>query len=316
MSPHGTYRSLFEPFQGVVSALATFCWVATAVIAARQAPLFKAGVDLVDFGVTVTDKRGALVTSLTADDFEIYEDGKKQVVTHFAVGDSDATPEMHLGLMLDVSGSMEEDLPFTKTAAVKFLNTLRDALDITVVDFDSEVRIARYSQAEFVRLIERIRQKKVGGDTAIYDAVGVYLDGASGQRGRKIMLLYTDGGDNRSSMTLHELIDLLKASDVTVYVIGELEHQPSSVKSLQRMVILQIAEVTGGQAFFPTSGKQLDEVYGKVLAEIRAQYTLGYVSTNTRTDGGWRKVEVRLTHRDDRGLRARARKGYFAPYRP
>jgi Ca-activated chloride channel family protein len=316
VSPHGTRPSLFEASRWAVTACATLCWLATAVVAAKQVPVFKAGVDLVDLRVTVTDKRGALVTDLAADDFEIYEDGKKQVVTHFAIGDSDAAPEMHLGLMLDVSGSMEEDLPFTKTAAIKFLNMLTDARDITVVDFDSEVRIARYSQAEFVRLIERIRQKKVSGDTAIYDAVGVYLDGAGGQSGRKIMLLYTDGGDNRSSMTLHDLIDLLKASDVTVYVIGELEHQPSSVKSLQRMVILQIAEVTGGQAFFPTSAKQLDEVYGKVLAEIRAQYTLGYVSTNARTDGAWRKVEVRLTRKDDRGLRTRSRKGYFAPYRP
>ena len=316
MSPYATRPWLFEPFPGRVAACAALGWFLTTVAAATQAPVFRAGVDLVDFRVTVTDKRGALITGLAADDFEIYEDGRKQVVTHFAIGDGDAAPEMHLGLMLDVSGSMEEDLPFTKTAAIKFLNMLTDARDITVVDFDSEVRIARYSQAEFVRLIERIRQRKVSGETAIYDAVGVYLDGAGGQSGRKIMLLYTDGGDNRSSMTLHELIDLLKASDVTVYVIGELEHQPASVKSLQRMVILQMAEVTGGQAFFPTSAKQLDDVYGKVLAEIRAHYTLGYVSTNTKTDGGWRKVEVRLTRKDDRGLRARSRKGYFAPYRP
>jgi Ca-activated chloride channel family protein len=282
-----------------------------------QPPAFKAGIDLVNFGVTVTDKRGALVTDLAADDFEIYEDGKRQAVSYFSLGDpDDGRLEMHLGLMLDVSDSMEDDLPFTKTAAVKFLNMLTDAADITVVDFDSEVRVARYSQAEFARLIERIRQKKVSGETAIYDAVGVYLDGAGGQNGRKIMLLYTDGGDTSSSMALHELIDLLKASDVTVYVIGELEHQPFSVKNQQRMVMLQIAEVTGGQAFFPTSVKQLDEVYAKVLAQIRAQYILGYVSTNAKTDGTWRKVEVRLARKDDRGLRTRSRKGYFATYKP
>jgi Ca-activated chloride channel family protein len=185
-------------------------------------------------------------------------------------------------------------------------------VDITVVDFDTEVRVARFSQAEFARLIERIRQKKVSGDTAIYDAIGVYLDGASGQRGRKIMLLYTDGGDTRSSLSLSELMDLLKASDATVYVIGELEHQPASVRSPQRMVMERIAEVTGGQAFFPTSVKQLDDIYQKVLAQIRAQYTLGYVSTNPKTDGSWRKVDIRVIRRDDRGLRTRGRKGYFA----
>jgi Ca-activated chloride channel family protein len=280
-------------------------------------PVFKAGIDLVNVSVTVTDRKGTLVADLTADDFEILEDGQKQRITYFAVGDpAEGGPEMHLGLLLDVSDSMEEDLPFTKTAAVKFLNALTDAVDVTVVDFDTEVRVARFSQAEFARLIERIRQKKVSGDTAIYDAVGVYLDGASGQPGRKIMLLYTDGGDTRSSMPLSELMELLKASDATVYVIGALEHQPQSARYPQRNVMERIAEVTGGQAFFPTSVKQLDEIYQKVLAQIRAQYTLGYVSTNPKTDGAWRKVEIRVAKKDDRGLRTRTRKGYFAPRKP
>jgi Ca-activated chloride channel family protein len=128
------------------------------------------------------------------------------------------------------------------------------------------------------------------------------------------MLLYTDGGDTRSSLPLHELIDLLKASDVTLYVIGELEHQPPSVTTQQRMVLLQMAEATGGLAFFPTSVKQLDDAYAKVLAEIRAQYAIGYVPTHPRTDGSWRKVDVRVVRQDNRGLRVRARKGYFSPY--
>jgi len=291
--------------------------LACLALAARiQQPVFRSGIDLVNFSVTVTDKKGNLVTDLTAEDFEVYEDGRRQTVTYFAAGDAEpGRLETHLGLMLDVSDSMGDDLAFTKTAAIKFLNMLTDAVDITVVDFDTEVRAARYSQAEFARLIERIRQKKVSGYTAIYDAVGLYLDGAAAQDGRKIMLLYTDGGDTRSTMSLHELMDLLKASDVTMYVIGELEHQPPSVKSSQRMTLLQMAEVTGGQAFFPTSVKQLDEVYGKVLAEIRALYSLGYESTNGKLDGGWRKVEVKLARGSDRGLRIRARKGYFAPLR-
>jgi VWFA-related protein len=88
-----------------------------------------------------------------------------------------------------------------------------------------------------------------------------------------------------------------------------------STKEQQRRTLLQMAELTGGQAFFPTSVKELDEVYGKVLAQIRAQYTIGYVSTNAKTDGSWRKVEIKLTRKDDRSLRPRARKGYFAPYK-
>src|SRR6266850_1192801 len=179
---------------------------------------------------------------------------------------------MHMGLVLDISESMGGDLAFTKTASIKFLNRL-------------------------------------------LDAIGVYLDGAAGQEGRKIMLLYTDGGDTRSSIRFHELLDLLKASDVTVYAIGELEHQSPSTKNEQRMRLTQMAEVTGGQAFFPTSVKELDSVYDKVVAQIRAQYTLGYLSTNDKTDGAWRKVDIKVVRKDGRDLRVRARKGYFAPFK-
>ena len=283
----------------------------------QQVPVFRTGVDLVNLGVTVVDRKGQLVTGLKAEDFEVFEDGRRQTVRYFAAGDGrDQTrPEMHLGLLLDVSESMGDDIRFTRTAAIKFLNTLIDAVDVTVVDFDTEVRAARYSQNEFARLIERIRQQKTTGMTALYDAIGIYLDGASSQTGRKIMLLYTDGGDTRSSLRMNELIDLLKASDVTVYVIGALDHQSSSAKERARSTLQMIAETTGGQAFFPSSVKELDLMYEKVLAEIRAQYTMGYLSTNEKSDGAWRKIEIKMASKDSRDLRIRSRKGYFAPYK-
>ena len=283
---------------------------------AQQAPVFRGGVDLVNMAVTVSDKKANLVADLTASDFEIYEDGKKQTIQYFSAGDlAGSGPEMHLGLLLDVSGSMGEDINFTRTASIKFVNTLIDAVDVTVVDFDTEVRVARYSQNEFPRLVERIRQQKTRGLTALYDAIGVYLDGAGGQDGRKIMLLYTDGGDTQSALSFGELLELLKASDVTVYAIGALDHQPSVAKYPQRIVLQQIAEVTGGQAFFPMAVKELDKLYDRVVAEIRAQYTVGYVSTNVVADGRWRKVEIRVNRRDPKGYRIRSRKGYFAPYK-
>jgi len=304
----------FVPFVVLAGALMAFVVVARG---AQQVPVFRTGVDLVNVGVTVLDKKGQLVTGLKAEDFEVFEDGRKQTVRYFAAGTGgDQTqPEMHLGLLLDVSESMGEDIRFTRTAAIKFLNTLIDAVDVTVVDFDTEIRAARYSQNEFARLIERIRQQKTTGMTALYDAIGIYLDGASSQTGRKVMLLYTDGGDTRSSLRMNELIDLLKASDATVYVIGALDHQSSSARERARSTLQVIAETTGGQAFFPSSVKELDKMYEKVLAEIRAQYTMGYLSANEKSDGAWRKIEIKMASKERSDLRLRSRKGYFAPYK-
>src|SRR5438270_5818299 len=299
-------------------AMIAFAAVPEATRSAQQVPVFRGGIDLVNVGVTVTDKKGSLVTDLTPDDFEIYEDGHKQTIRYFSAGlvSGPGDPAMHLGLLLDVSESKDDDIAFKKTAAIKFLNTLREAVDITFVDFDTEVRATRYEQSDFARVIERIRLQKARGWTALYDAIGVYLDGADGQDGRKVMLLYTDGGDTRSSMSFSNLIDLLKASDVAVYVIGALEHQSASTKNEQRIVLQQIADITGGQAFFPLSVKELDRMYEKVNAEIHAQYTVGYVSTNTKADGAWRKLEIKVAKKDGRDCRVRSRRGYFAPAKP
>jgi len=289
--------------------------VAAVRTAPQQTTVFRAGVDLVNFGVTVTEKKGRLLEDLKATDFEVYEDGQRQTIRYFAAGDTHSAPALHLGLLLDVSESMGEDIKFTRTASIKFLNTLIDAADVTLVDFDSEVRVARYGPNDFARLIERIRLQKTTGMTALYDAIGVYLDGAAGQNGRKIMLLYTDGGDTRSSIRWSELQDLLKASDVTIYVIGALAHQSSFAREQARAVLHSIAEVTGGAAFFPSSVNDLGQIYDKVVAEIRAQYTIGYVSSNEKADGTWRRVEVRLAPAGGRDSRVRARKGYFAPFK-
>jgi VWFA-related protein len=295
--------------------LAALLVASTAASLIAQAPVFRGSIDLVNMGVTVIDRKGSLVTDLKADDFEILEDGRKQTIRYFGAGDAsrDSQPELHLGVLLDVSRSMADDIAFTRTAAIKFLNTLVDAVDITLVDFDSEVRVARYGQSDFARLVERIRRQKLADYTAMYDAIGVYLDGAAEQEGRKIVLLYTDGGDTRSSLRFGDLMDLLKASDATLYAIGAFGHQPDRAQGEQRMILQRLTEATGGQAYFPQSVKELDKVYGQVLAEIRAQYTMGYVSTNDKADGAWRKVEVKVNRKD---LKLRSRKGYFASRLP
>lgn len=296
---------------------------AVAVLSARggQQPTFRTGVDVVTFGVTVVDRKGNYLTDLKEGEFEVYEDGQKQTLRFFVPCDAQpdhggsAIPssELHLGALLDISGSMDADMAFARSAAIKFLNSLSEARDYTLVDFDTEVRVTRYSQSEFGRLVERIRSRKAEGYTALWDATGVYLDGASREDGRKILVLYTDGGDNASSLSFGDLTDLLKASDVTVHAIGFLEHQPASVRMDLRGRLMRMAELTGGQAFFPLSIKELDGVYGKVAAEIDAQYSMGYVSTNTKTDGTWRKVEIKVTRPGLKDVKVRTRQGYFAP---
>lgn len=289
----------------------------TAVLVVEgQQPTFRAGVDLVNFGVTVTDRRGNFITDLTADDFEVVEEGQRQTITYFARGDETvAPPELHVGLLFDTSGSMGDDIKLARSAAVRFLNTLSDAKDMTLVDFDTEVRVARYEQREFPRMVERIRARRPDGWTALYDALGVYLDGAAEDEGRTILVLYTDGGDTRSTISFGDVMTLIRASDVTIYTVGFLEHQSSAAKPVQRARISQIAEATGGQAFFPSAMKDVEVAYDKIVAQIRAQYSLGYTSTNTKPDGQWRKVEIKVRRPDLRDVRLQSRKGYFAPYR-
>jgi len=278
-----------------------------------QTPTFRTGIDLATFGVTVVDRKGEYLTNLTLDDFEVLEDGQKQTIKYFARGtDIENGPEIHVGLLFDTSGSMTEDIKLSRSAAVKFLNTLSDAKDMTLVDFDTEVRVAKYGQKDFPRMVERIRGRTPDGETALYDAMGVYLDGASEDEGRKILVLYTDGGDTHSTISFGDLMTLIRASDVTVYSVGFLEHSRGRIE--ERAHLMQIAEATGGQAFFPSTMKDIDASYDKVVAQIRAQYSLAYTSTNTKQDGAWRKVEIRVTRPDLKGSKILARRGYFAPY--
>jgi len=278
---------------------------------------FRSGVDLVHFGVTVVDRKGNLVTGLTPDDFQIYEGGARQQIRYFASGDDkDAAPPLHLGLLFDTSGSMGDDMKFARTAAIRFLNEVTRAVDITLVDFDTEVRVARYGQADFPRLVERIRMREPEGWTALYDAVGVYLHGAETLDGQKILVLYTDGGDTRSSMSFGDCLSLLRMSDITLYAVGFLEHQPASVRMSQQLYLRQMAGTTGGEAYFPYSKDNLEEIYGKILQELAARYDLGYVSSDARTDGAWREVEVRVVRPDLKGAKVRTRPGYYGPYEP
>ena len=278
-------------------------------------PTFRASVDLVNFGVSVVDKQGAPILGLTKVDFEVSEAGKTQAIQYFSAGNAEEAPPLHIGLLLDTSGSMAADLKDARAAAVKFVNALDHAADVTLVDFDTEVRVARFSPESYPRLVERIRARKPDGWTALYDAIGVYLNGAQSQEGQKVLVLYTDGGDTRSAITFHEMLDLCKASDVTVYTVGYLEHQGSG-RMQQRAELDRMAALTGGRGYFPGVAKDLDGVFDKIREELAARYSLGFVSSDPRTDGAWRSVDIKLLRKDLKGVKVRTRSGYFAPFKP
>jgi Ca-activated chloride channel family protein len=284
--------SLAAPALGLSAVVFT-----VGLAAIPQQPAFRSGVDVVNLGVAVIDKGGSAVLGLTQDDFAVFEQGKKQELRYFAadgakgeVGADGERPPLHIGLVFDTSGSMAADMELARGAAIKFLNRLPRAEDMTVVDFDTEVRIATYTQNDFTRLVARLRGRKPDGWTALWDAVGVYLGGSQEQTGQKVLIIFTDGGDTRSTLTYVDLLNALKASDVSVYAIGFLEHQASSMRTQQRLQLSQLADLTGGQAFFPVSMKEVESMYDRIVAEIDSRYLLGYISSDRRTDGAWRSV--------------------------
>jgi VWFA-related protein len=280
--------------------------------AAPQEPQLRSTVTVVRLPVVVRNRDGNLARKLTRDDFEVREDGQVQTIAHFAEGAPGDEVPLRLGLVLDTSGSMEKDLHSAASAVIRFVQALEEASDVTFVDFDTSVRVGRFSPSSYPQLFERIRRTKPGGFTALYDALGVYLDGARQRDGQHVLVVYTDGGDSRSRMGFGKLLEMLRFGNVLVYAIGYLENQLSTDRVTQQMRLAQITKEGGGEAFFPTSPRELNEVYARILDELISRYTIGYVSSNPKTDGRFRKVEVRLMKPELRGAKVRTRSGYFA----
>jgi Ca-activated chloride channel family protein len=296
--------------QLVTLAVTSVVYLSAATVSGQFS--YRTGIDVVGFTVTVLSRTGEPVPNLSVEDFELREDGVLQTVTYFSTGGGDDVVPLHVGLLFDTSESMERDLSFSRNAAIRFLNTFPKALDFTVVEFADDVRAARFAQHEFPRLVERIRSSKAKGRTALYDALTVYLGSAFDQTGRKVLVIYTDGGDTSSSRTWRETLRLLRASDVTVYPIGFLA-RTGSARMMQQSQLTEMARLTGGRAVFPNTIKDLETMYSRIAGEIHGQYTLGYVSSNAARDGKWRKVAIRLKRPPSERLELRTREGYFAP---
>lgn len=275
---------------------------------------FRTATNLVALPATVIGRGGTLVRGLSMSDFQVFEDGKLQTLTLFSEGATGPEIPLHLGLLLDTSESMDKNLTAATSAAIRFVNALDEAVDVTFVDFSTEVRVSRFVPASYPHLFERVRDNKAEGSTALYDALALYLAAAEPQDGQKVLLLYSDGVDSTSSTGYGKLIELLRRNNVMVYSIGYVENLGSS-RALGQVRLNDMAHQTGGEAFYPLGREALDKAYERILDEIKSRYTLGYVSTNPATDGKWRKLEVRVTDAGAKGAKVRTRPGYFAPAR-
>lgn len=285
--------------------------LAASVVTGSARQQYRAAADLVRLPVVVTDRDGLPVGGLTPDDFDVREDDRPQRIAFFAEGVGGKDLPLYLGLLLDASGSMEADMREAAGAAVRFVDALDEAADVTFVDFDTAVRLGRFSPPSYPQLFARIRAQKTGGLTALYDAIGVYLGRTVARRGQHVLVLYTDGGDTASSITFGRLQELLRMTDVLVYAVGFLAHQPGADRLRQQMRITQIARETGGEAYFPGSGVALEDAYARIRRELGARYTIGYVPTVAPVPGRFRRITVRLTggRRDE--LSVRTRSGYL-----
>jgi len=290
-------------------------WGAAGEKASPPPPVFPVGLDLVNLTVTVRDAEGNLVSNLKAEDFTVLEDGHPQALQLFAPAvdpGQEETLALDLGLLMDTSESMLNEMRLSQEAAVRFLEAIPRARDLMTIFFDQDIRISRYDSEHQQGLFARILEMKGSGNTALYDAIAVYLSRVQNSSGRRVLVLFTDGDDTTSSLSLPETIELVRSSAVTIYSIAFRGAYPtgSSQGLAARAFLHQIADLSGGDVFTPVSSKDLDGIYDKILAALTSQYVLGYVSDNPHRDGKFRKLKVEVR---PKGMKVRYRGGYYAP---
>jgi Ca-activated chloride channel family protein len=281
----------------------------------RQLPAFRAGVDVVSLNVTVTDSSGRYITDLQKEEFLVFEDGVQQEVTFFS-----KTPlPIALALLLDTSASMEEKLATAREAAIGFVRRLRPEDTAMVIDFNSRVNVRQGFTNDRAALEAAIRSTSAAGSTSLYNAIYISLKElkkfptvtAEALRRHAVVLL-SDGEDTSSLLSFDEVLDLARRSETAIYTIGLRGRESVQGRGFQEadFVLRQLAQETGGRAFFPSSMAELGRIYDQISEELASQYTLGYSSKNPRRDGQWRRIVVRVARQN---AVARTKQGYFAP---
>lgn len=282
---------------------------ATAPAAAQPVPVFSAETGLVNVAVTVEDGQGRPVEGLTARDFVVSEDGRRQQVEMCARMGEPGNPSTSLdvALVVDTSDSMLATLRRSQDVTVRFLTHLPNAQDVIVVFFDQTQRVEKFDRENPEALFERVRTLPEGGNTALRDAIAYSLKALSSSNGRSALVLLTDGIDTVSRTEPAALDRAVQSTAVTIYpvaypasVIGDGPDPQEAVKDLGRL-----AQVTGGRLFKLPNEAALPGVLDEIVADLRSQYVLGFTPDGSGAPGRMRKISVKVPGRGKVAVRHR-----------
>jgi Ca-activated chloride channel homolog len=260
---------------------------------------------------TVTDRHGHYIKDLKRDEFKVIDDRQPAELRSFR---SETDLPLQVGLLVDASNSVRDRFKFEQEAAIEFLNSIiRPRYDKAfVVGFDATPEVTQDFTDNTQNLSTGVRMLRAGGGTAMYDALyfacrdKLLKQEQSGPVRRAIILL-SDGDDNLSHVTREEAIDMAARAEVIVYTIST---NVSGIKDNGDKVLKRIAEATGGRAFFPFQMRDVSDAFLSIQEELRSQYAIAYKPANFASDGRYRTIEILA---QDRGLKVRTRKGYYAP---
>jgi len=269
-------------------------------------------VDEVNVLFIATDKHGKFVRDLNQSDFSILDDHKPpQAIMNFR---RETDLALHLGLLIDVSGSVHGRFDFEQSAAITFLqHTVRAGFDKAfVVGFNNQSQMTQDFTDNVQLLSAGVHKLQDGGGTALYDAVykacrEKLLKDRSDHPVRKAIVILSDGEDNQSEVTKAQAIEMAQRAEVIIYAIST---DDSGLILRGDKVLEQLAEATGGRAFFPYKMKDITHSFAAIEDELRSQYVVSYKPADFDADGRYRSIEISALKKD---LQVRARKGYFAP---
>jgi VWFA-related protein len=266
----------------------------------------------VRLNASVLDMSGREVTSLDQAAFHVYEDGVPQTITSFRHEDLPVS----IGLLIDSSGSMYDKRAAVDKASLDLIRLSNPKDEEFLVDFSSEAFIDQDFTSSIDKLQQGLTYIKSSGGTAAYDAIVASADylAKNARNPKQVLVVVTDGEDNASSATLEQAIRRVQDLDgPVIYCVGLLFGEDTDKRESRhaRRVLEEIAEQTGGVAYFPRSLKEVDPIAAEVAQDIRSQYTIAYRSTNPPSKGGYRQVHVEAKEKGFGKLDVRTRTGYY-----